>query len=115
VPGCGHPPSSAGQRRRLVSDPYVRVPAPKWHPLEQARPHERDELLCVDEWMGEWALIRTLDLDGETWYRAVTPGEPAARELIGYSQDLRSLAKHAYLRFLHRRENSGPINGWKAQ
>jgi hypothetical protein len=100
-----------------VSDPYVRVPTPKWHPLEDARPHGVDELLCVDEWMGEWAIIRILTFGEETWYRAVTPqSDPAARELVGYSQDLKTLAKYAYLRFLHRRENaSGPINGWDAQ
>jgi hypothetical protein len=100
-----------------MSDPYIRVPTPKWHPLEQARPHGVDELLCVDEVMGEWAIIRTLILDGETWYRAVTPESgSAARELIGYSQDVRALAKHAYLRFLHRRESgSGPVNGWSGK
>ena len=41
--------------------------------------------------------------------------DPATRELVGYSQDLKALAKHAYLRFLHRREaGNGPINGWHA-
>ncbi|WP_165067929.1 hypothetical protein [Marisediminicola senii] len=105
-----------------------------WHPLDQARPigdageigdasdaratddEPGRELLMVDEWMGPWAIIRTLRFDDETWYRAVTPEvDHSNRVLIGYSQNLRALAMHAYRRFLHvRSPTTGPINGWSA-
>ena len=55
-----------------------------------------------------------LKFGDEVWYRAVTP-EPARteRQLIGYSQNLRQLAFHAYRHFLHTRgTNTGPVNGW---
>lgn len=85
-----------------------------WHPIKQARRVSDDELLMVDEWMGPWAVIRRLKFGEEVWYRAVTPeSDRNERQLLGYSQDLRHLAWHAYRRFLHDRGiNTGPVNGW---
>lgn len=86
-----------------------------WHPIEQARRISADEILCVDTPQDRpWALIRKLNFNGEIWYRAVTPdADPAARTLIGYSQNLRALAFHAYQLYLTGyASNTGPINGW---
>lgn len=72
-----------------------------WHPLEQACRVGDDQLYMIDEWMGPWAIIRRLQVDGETIYRAVTFREDRSkRELIGYSRNLRALVLQAYRRRL---------------
>ena len=78
-----------------------------WHPLEQAHRVDEDLLYLIDPYMGPWAIVRRLRFGDEVFYRAVTFREdPARRELVGYSKDLRAVVMSAYRR---RLMGAGPV------
>lgn len=67
----------------------------------------------IDPVMGAWGIIRRLTFDSEVWYRGVTFAKnPAERTLIGYSPDLRAIAKKTYLQHLHTKTGAPVFPGY---
>jgi hypothetical protein len=68
-----------------------------WHPILSAVEHEPGVWILTAQ-TGPYALVRLLQVGGESGYRAVTYSEP--RVLIGYYRTLRAACAAAHTAYL---------------